>query len=127
MNIKELFPGLYKIRKREYTSVKLARRSGSSHHVHLLRVTGAGERLRYYIDHDQEGIHPSQLPEDYEVLSKYDGPPQIGNCYITISFADSAGEQFTFSVKDTWALRSIFDAMPWLKKPFGYSPRRSVG
>lgn len=125
--MKNLLPGLYKIRKQDYVTpygAKHVRLSNRNHPVRLLRVTGAGEKLRYYIDHDTVGVHPNDLMEDYEVIGKYEPYPQVGNCLITLSFADSSGEHFEFTVRDAWTLRGIFDSMPWLKKPFGYLPRK---
>jgi hypothetical protein len=126
MKVHELSPGIYKIRKRDYNMPFGARRSNSQNHaVHLLRVVGHGEKKRYYIDHDQMGESPSRFNDDYEVVSKYDGPPQVGNCTITLKFSDSSGEKFEFVVRDVWTLRGIFDSMPWLHKPFGYLRRKN--
>ena len=126
--MEKLEPGIYKIRKRDYVTpfgAKHVRQSMNGHAVHLLRVTGVGDTLRYFIDHNPVGQHPSEINEDYEVLSKYEGQPQVGNCIITIKFSDAAGERFEFSVRDAWSLRNIFDSMSWLKKPFGYVPRKN--
>lgn len=126
MKMHELSPGIYKIRKRDYNMPFGAKRSRPQNfQVHLLRVIGNGDKKRYFIDHDQMGQLPSEFNEEYEVLSKYDGQPQVGNCTITLKFADASGEQFEFVVRDVWTLRSIFDSMPWLHKPFGYLKRRT--
>jgi hypothetical protein len=127
MKIDELTPGVYKIRKQAYIpyGAKFAR--PNSNPIHLLRVEGVGEQRKYFLDDDILGQHPHNMEAvgNYEILSKYDGDPQIGNCRITISFADTAGQKFEFMVRDTWSLRHLFDAMPWLKKPFGYVTSRS--
>jgi hypothetical protein len=120
MNIKELTPGVYKI-----CEIDSSYPGGSKDNatVHLLRVTG--ERMLYFIDHDTLGQHPSKMDfTEYEVLSRYNSVPQVEKCEITISFSDEAGQRFEFTVKDLWTLRSVFDAMPWLKDPFGYVPRK---
>ncbi|HEX5170963.1 MAG TPA: hypothetical protein VFW11_17430 [Cyclobacteriaceae bacterium] len=126
MKIHELTPGIYKIRKRDYTMPFGARRLRSQNHpVHLLRVMGSGDKKRYYIDHDQLGQHPTEFGDEYDVLSKYDGQPQVGNCTVTLKFADASGEQFEFVIHDAWSLRAVFDSMPWLHKPFGYLRRKN--
>lgn len=125
MKMKELDQGFYKIRRRDYNMPFGAKHARSQNHpVHILRVSGYGERKRYHIDNDIQGIHPSAINEDYEVLSKYDGMPQVGNVTVTLAFADSSGERFQFVVRDAWSLRALFDAMPWLHKPFGYLRRK---
>lgn len=126
MKMDNLEPGTYKIRKKDYNvppGMKIYR-TMQTNAVHLLRVTGHGDKKRYFLDHDTYGIHPTELNDAYEVISKYSGEPQIGNTYLTISFADAAGEKFEFKVKDVWSLRNLFETMPWLKKPFGYIKRK---
>ncbi len=129
MRIDELSPGIYKIRKEAYipSGAKFAR--PNTNPIHLLRVAGAGAQRKYYLDDDIIGQHPHEMDVlgNYEILSRYDGEPQVGNCRITISFADASGQKFEFVVRDTWSLRYLLDAMPWLKKPFGYGPNRSRG
>ena len=126
MKVHELSPGIYKIRKRDYNMPFGAKRPRSQNFpVHLLRVVGNGDKKRYFIDHDQLGQHPSEFNDEYEVLSKYDGQPQVGNGTITLKFADAAGEQFEFVVRDVWTLRGIFDSMPWRHTPFGYLRRKN--
>ncbi|SHH24665.1 hypothetical protein SAMN04488109_3349 [Chryseolinea serpens] len=126
MKMMELTPGLYKIRKQDYALG--GRRPGrkNSNTVHMLTVRGVGDSLRYHIDHDPFGSHPRDHDDigDYEVVSRYDGPPQIDHCRITLTFTDAAGDTFNFEVKSLWTLRTLLDSMEFLKKPFDYVPRR---
>ena len=126
MKIKELAPGLYKIRRENYAPFGAKHSRSNSNTVQLLRVTGVGEKRRYFIDHDTNGQHPNEMNEltGYEILSRYEQDPQIGNCKITLSFVDAGGQEFFWTVRDTWALRNVLESISWLKKPFGYVPRR---
>lgn len=127
MKFSDLTPGLYKIRRKEYGGGRKSR--SKTNEAHLLRVTGRGDSLTYYIDHDTIGQHPrnmNDLTEDYEVIAKIDGMPQIHNCRITVSFTDSAGDSYTWTVTNAWLLRDIFDTHTWLKQPFGFEPRRAT-
>lgn len=120
MKIKELNPGLYKIQK-----VDPYRPSPHSkgQTVRLLRVTGYGDKRLYFID-NYPGVHPSKIEDDYEVLSRYDGLPNVDRAFITVTFTDGAGQEFKFSMRSVWALKGILEEMPWLKKPLGYLPRK---
>lgn len=124
MNLKELSPGIYKIRKKQYSPGKRSRANTSP--VHLLRVEGYGETLKYYMDHDTMGDHPREMNilDDYEVVSRYDGIPQVNSARITISWVDGSGDRFEWQMTSAWVLRSVLDALPWLKKPFGYVARK---
>lgn len=124
MKMNELEPGMYKIQKATNGSVRPLRREMRT--VHLLRVTGYGEKRLYFIDDDIYGEHPHRVANEYEVISKYDGVPQVGKARITIAFVDASGDEFTFTMSNAWSLRNVFDAMPWLKKAFGYVPRRKI-
>lgn len=130
MKLTELNPGIYKIRKKDYRTPFGAKSSRTRFktEVHILRVTGAGQSLRYFVDHDVIGHHPSKMngfAGEYEVVSRFDGDPSVFNCSITMQFTDGGGDVHTYTVTDMWALRNVLDAMPWLKKPFGYTPNRS--
>jgi hypothetical protein len=120
MKLNQLERGIYKIRRATDGG-----RFASNEAPSILRVTGAGDSLRYYIDADLLGQKPSEMNmNEYEVVSKYDGTPTLGNCTITLTFADASGDKFEFTTRDAWGLRNIFDAIPWLQKPFGYVARK---
>lgn len=74
MNVFELTPGYYKIRKKQYQD---GRKHVNNNTIHLLRVEGAGEKLKYLIDHDLIGFNPKNDEgwNEYEVISKLNGPP----------------------------------------------------
>jgi hypothetical protein len=116
--IAELTPGLYKIVKRD-----------EKHHAHLLRVEGNGEKRMIYLDHSQAGSHPSRMShsewEEYEVIKKYDYPPEVFSGKLTLTFQDSDRHEFSFTVNSAWALRSVFETMPWLQDPFAFKRNRS--
>lgn len=126
MKMEALGPGLYKIRKKEYQSGgnKAGRKNVNT--IHMLTVRGVGDGLRYHIDHDPFGVHPRTMHhlDDYEVLSRYDGPPQIDHCLITLTFTDAAGDTFNFQVKSLWTLRAVMESMEFLKKPFDFVVRK---
>lgn len=127
MNIQELTPGVYKIILREdMAEGSRAIRSSGRRKAHLLRVSGTGSQRRYFIDHDPFGSHPDKIEylEDYEVIRRYVGSPSIQKARITITFADEDNDTFSFTLGDAWVLRNLFESIPWLKKPFGYSPRK---
>ena len=130
MKMNELTQGIYKIRQKSTVSFKNKRGKSFKNEIHLLRVTGAGEKRRYFIDHDTLGDTPrtTDFEQDYEVVSKYAIAPEVNKAQITISFSDGNGDSFEFTVYDAWRLRHIFEEMPWLQKGFGYEPRKkSVG
>ena len=123
MKIHELVPGIYKVRRQ--AAIPMGGRSlrRNVNAVQLLRVEGAGQTRLYFIDHETIGQHPDDMEglEKYEVISRYEHDPQIARCRITISFRDSGGQEFAFSVGDAWSLRRMFDSLPWLKGPFGFT------
>ena len=127
MKINELTPGLYKVKKKDYyaSGVKPSRTRFKTE-IHLLRVTRSGGKLLYFLDHSTYGQHPSEMnfSEDYEVISKFSGDPQVLKGSITLSFQDANGDEYNFTVLTAWGLRDIFESMPWLKKPFDFLPRK---
>lgn len=126
MKMNELTPGIYKIREKEtLTTFGNKRGRQFQSRVHLLRVTGAGQKRKYYIDHDTLGENPGSVDfeGDYEVVSRYDNVPEVNRAEIVLSFSDGTGDHFTFTVLDAWRLRSLFEEMPWLQKGFGYERR----
>lgn len=123
----KLQPGYYKIRKRDYQADLLKKHDRkNANPVRLLRVVGIGDKQKLFIDQDTIGRLTIEFPDlaEYEVVSKYEREPQIGNVHFIISFADASGERFNFMVKDAWSLRAVFDANPWLKEPFNYKPEK---
>jgi hypothetical protein len=122
MKIKELNEGVYKVRKENYVPYGAKHPRSNNNTIQILRVTGVGQSRLYFLDHDTFGRHPDQMADvdRFEVLSRYDGDPQISNCKINIQFTDASGEAFEFTVRDAWSLKSVFESMPWLKRPFGY-------
>lgn len=125
MKLDELTPGLYKIRLAEYTPIGLRKKRTS---IHLLRVEGSGTKCKCYLDHDTLGEHPSKVSylSEYEILGKYDGPPQVNRPSISISFFDNDGSEIQLTMHDFWQVRNMLDAMPWLKKPLGFTPRKNI-
>jgi hypothetical protein len=127
MKLNELSPGIYKIRELESADAVTHRQGKVLKLVHLLRVTGTGERRKYFIDHDtlgEDGQHIS-FNRDYEIMYRYQGFPEVNRPKIRISFSDGS-DIFEFEVADAWALRDIFEELPWLQKAFGYEPRRKT-
>ena len=122
MKIRELTPGLYKIRRQVPVPFGAKHRRMNVNAVQLLRVQGAGEHRLYFIDHETYGQRPEDVEglDQFEIMSKYEGDPQIANCRITIHFTDSSGQSFSFSVGDAWSLRGMFESLAWLKRPFGF-------
>lgn len=126
MKMTDLSPGWYKVRPQEYNAYGAKHRRKNNNVIEILRVIGVGDNKRYYLDHDTVGAHPRDMTSlgNYEIVSKYDGEPTISKCRISISFQDASGTEFVFSVTDVWGLRNLFEFIPWLKKPFGYVPRK---
>lgn len=124
--MRQLEPGWYKVRRQQYNAYGSKHPRKNDNIIEILRVVGVGDRCRYYLDNDTFGAHPKEMEflDYYEVVSKYDGEPTISNCSISLSFQDASGTQFVFSAKDVWVLRNLFEFIPWLKKPFGYVPRK---
>ena len=133
MKINEVSQGIYKIRERDTLTTYGNKRGRSfESRTHLLRVTGIGEKRKYFIDHDTLGerLNSVDFERDYEIVSKYNNAPEVNKAEITISFSDGAGDYFRFTVTDAWLLRRLFEEMPWLQKGFGYEARseeRRVG
>ncbi|HCM75777.1 MAG TPA: hypothetical protein DIS90_05320, partial [Cytophagales bacterium] len=88
---------------------------------------GHGDSRRYFFDHDTFGQKPNDMEqlEEYEVVSKYQGTPQVSHPEIKLSFKDASGDRFEFRVLDAWGLRNVFEHLSWLQKPFGYVKRKS--
>lgn len=121
MKINELHSGIYKIRKSSTT----ARYNNNT--VHLLRVKGVGESMLYFFDHDTLGQHPKNLDlGSYEILARYDTVPEVNVPKIKIEWCDSSGQCFQFIVRDAWALKNVFEELPWLKDAFGYVPKKKA-
>lgn len=125
MKIKELNPGIYKVRKAIHVSWYGSRPVANTNKIHLLTVQGHGEARRYFFDHDVIGQSPESCMEDYEVISKYESVPQVLRPEIILRFKDGSGEEFVFTLKDAWGLRNVFDKFKWLQKPFGYVKRKT--
>lgn len=125
MKMKELTPGYYKIQKRYYQYS--GRRKQNNNTIHLLRVEGYGEQIKYFIDNDLQGFNTKEVEdfEEFEMLTKLNGPPEVRNARITISFMDETGTEYGWSMVGSWTLRALFEELPWLKKPFGFIPHRS--
>ena len=121
MEMGSLGPGMYKIIARD--EVRHSKR------VHLLRVTGYGEQQKYFLDNSTLGEHPREFENSswntYTVVKKYSVSPQIFKPSLLVRFTDEDGHEYTFSVRDTWTLRSLFDLLPWLKQAFGFMPNKS--
>ena len=128
MKMNELMPGIYKIREK---AVSIGNRRGRSfkNQIHLLRVTGTGQKRRYFVDHDTLGDSPrtTDFEQDYEMVNRYPTAPEVNKAQITISFSDGNGDFFEFTMYDAWRLRHIFEEMPWLQKGFGYEARKKGG
>lgn len=106
--MEELTTGLYKVKK--------------DNHYHLLRVVGYGEKRMCFIDHSSI---PENLNEEYKLIKKYTTPPEVVKGTLTITFQDQDRNEFSFTVRDAWALREIFETFPWLQKPLNYLKNRS--
>ena len=126
MKIKELNPGIYKIRREVYVPYGAKRPVANHNTIHLLTVTGHGQNRRYYFDHDTFGQKPEDCMEDYEVISRYESVPQVLSPRITLSFKDASGHEFEFRLMDAWGLRNVFEKMTWLQKPFGFVRRKKL-
>ena len=126
MKIKELSPGIYKIRRKSYVPYGAKHPRDNNNTIRLLTVVGTGANRKYHIDHDTFGQHPEEMydMEDFEVISRYESIPQVNNQSITISFKDGSGDQFEFRVVDAWTLGNLFRHFTWLQKPFGYFKRK---
>ena len=126
MKMKELYPGVHKVRKSVYVPFGAKRPVANTNSIQLLTVTGYGEGRRYFFNHDTIGQKPAEMDllEDYEIISKYEGLPQVQNPEIRLSFKDAGGDKFEFKVHDAWGLRNIFDHLKWLQKPFGFVKRK---
>ena len=109
MNIKDLKPGYYKIRKNNET--------GS---FRLLRVVDKGKAQKMYFGASIKGYHPDKISnlDEFEVISKFEGKPQVAESKITLSFQDSAGSVFNIPLEDVSEVSKVFTALPWLKKHF---------
>jgi len=121
----KLEPGYYKIRRRLYNEGRTKR--ANHNQLHILRVVGIGEQQKIFINNDILGSLNNDVfknLDDYEIVSKYSREPEISNCIMTLSFTDSSGDHFSFSVRDAWALRNMFNEMTWLRQPFDYVPRK---
>jgi hypothetical protein len=88
----------------------------------LLRVAGYGAKRSFYIDHCSL---PENLSDEYKVVKKYTTPPEIVKGTLTITFQDQDRHEFSFTVRDAWALREIFETFPWLQRPLNYTKNRS--
>ena len=126
MKIKELSPGIYKIRRQAYVPYGAKHPRDNNNTIRVLTVVGTGANRKYHIDHDTFGQPPEEMydMEDFEVISKYESTPQVNNQSITISFKDGAGDKFEFRVVDAWTLGNLFQHFTWLQKPFGYFKRK---
>lgn len=126
MKIKELSPGIYKIRKEVYVPYGAKRPVSNNNTIQLLTVVGMGQARRYYFDQDTLGQKPEEVEdmEGYEILSKYESTPQVNHQSISLSFRDGAGDKFEFRVTDAWGLRNMFEQLKWLQVPFGYVRRK---
>ena len=123
MRMTELSPGIYKIRKKDYS--RYGSKRNAEREIRLLRVVGNGEKRKYYLDQNTTGdaINMLSYYNDFEIVSKYVGDPQVSKPLLTISWVDENGDAFEWCVTNAWALRSVFDAMEWLKKPFQFGQR----
>ncbi|HEY5690384.1 MAG TPA: hypothetical protein VIS49_02920 [Cyclobacteriaceae bacterium] len=131
MKIKELSPGIYKVKRKAYTQYGAKHSRINYNSVQLLTVVGVGDSRRYYFDHDTLGQKPGEMEgmegmDEYEIISKYDHVPQVCQPRIKISFKDGAGDKFEFGVIDAWGLRNVFEKMEWLQKPFGFVKRKKL-
>ncbi len=126
MKIKELEPGIYKIRKEAYVPYGAKRPIGNYNSIQLLTVVGTGQYRRYYFDQDTLGQKPEDIEgmDNFEIISKYEPIPQVNNQSLSLSFKDGAGDQFEFRVSDAWGLKNLFEKFTWLQKPFGYVRRK---
>ncbi|HZY79918.1 MAG TPA: hypothetical protein VFE50_10370 [Cyclobacteriaceae bacterium] len=106
MDINNLAPGIYKLKK-----------SGDST-FRLLRVVDKGKAQKYYFGASVKGLHPSKVSNlgDFEVSEKYSGKPAVSDCKVTLSFKDGSGSTFDIPVETVAEVPKIFVALPWLKK-----------
>lgn len=128
MKIKELSPGIYKVKRRAYMQYGAKHSRVNYNAVQLLTVVGSGQGRRYFFDHDTVGQKPNEMEgiDEYEIISKYDYVPQVCHPRIKISFKDGAGDKFEFGVIDAWGLRNVFEKLEWLQKPFGFVKRKKI-
>jgi hypothetical protein len=123
MKISELSPGIYKLRRKEDPDGR--RRIGDE--IVILRITGSGVDRRYFVNQDTFGEEPGRTDFDryFEVMIKYNGAPMVCKRQIKLQFKDSAGDHFELVVESIDELKKLFEAIPWLKVPFGYVPNKS--
>ncbi|MEP2668834.1 MAG: hypothetical protein ABJH04_07560 [Cyclobacteriaceae bacterium] len=122
----KLEPGVFRVQKKDYSTPYGSKRSRpNSNTVHILRVIQGKGRLVCYLDHELVERSTEEV-EEYEILSKFEGDPKIGRCRITLSFYDSVGIKYEWSVSDLWQLKNILMELSWLRKPFGYIPKRKI-
>ncbi len=109
MNIKELKPGHYKIRKND-----------EKDSFRLLRVVDNGKAQKMYFGASIKGYHPNKISNlnEFEVVSKFEGKPKIVNSKIILSFQDSTGSTFNIPLENVSEVSKVFTALPWLKKHF---------
>ncbi|HNP94258.1 MAG TPA: hypothetical protein PKJ63_01470 [Cyclobacteriaceae bacterium] len=120
----KLEPGYYKIQRIDYAETYGRKHARSNpNQIHILYVKREKQGLTLYLDHNTSSISPDSLT-GYEVISRFEKEPIISKCNITISFQDSSGIKYSWSMSDMWVLRNVLVFLPWLRKPFGFTPRK---
>jgi hypothetical protein len=126
MELKELTPGYYKI-KRLGSYKPIFKRRYPESMFSFLRVVGNGDKRMYHIDHSN-GRPSHQMGDffhEYEIVCKLQSEPSIHRCEIVLSFCDHEGDEFLFTMADVWVLKHLFEELPWLQKPFQFVPRKN--
>lgn len=108
MDIQNLAPGIYKLKKTGDGTFR------------LLRVVDKGKAQKYYFGASIKGLHPSKVSNlgDFQVVEKYPSKPAVSDCKVTLSFKDPSGSTFDIPVESVGEVSKIFVALPWLKKHY---------
>lgn len=97
---------------------------------HLLRISVQEGKKVFKIDHGNfEPMERLQNTDEYlEIISRinerYISDYDIFKPKITISWEDKDQRGFSMSVRDLWALRNILLELPFLQRPFQYTPKK---
>lgn len=124
MDIDNLPPGIYKIRKKPDPRFKTRRHTSE---VVILRISIRQNERRYYVNHDTHGEEPGRtnFNDQFELVGKYTTSPHVYKPKISLAFKDSTGDSFVIAVTSLEEVRNVFEQMPWLREAFGYVPNRS--
>lgn len=118
MELTQLVPGLYKVIKKNAGGLQ---HQGIGQEVHLLYIMGYGAQREVHLDQiaiPAESDHLINIQTDYELVSRLPYSPVIQRPRITISWYDGDGDEFSFTICDTWHLKQILEVYPWLRDTF---------